>query len=273
MQKRLYRQRTQETLAVEKETANCDSDFKEIAAAVKCGEEDKTVERLRRQVQEYEKLVQQLKRQLQQLEPGQGSGVDNRQRCPSNYPRKQLGAVCWNCGERGRLKRNCPLGKKSSVDSAAVSSTLMIKGSIEGRVTDILVDTGSAVTLVREDVWIEAKSGGACQLEAPVHMVVAANGGKLHVKITGQCTLQITVGPFSKDHVVLVAKNLHQECLLGADFLMRHGCVLDLQQKIMFTEQGPVHFVSSVCTEHNTPVCFVALSEKVTVPPVRCVCL
>ena len=53
-------------------------------------------------------------------------------------------------------------------------------------------------------------------------------------------------GPLSKDHVVLVAKNLHQECLLGADCLMRHGCVLDLQQKIMFTEQGPVHFVSSV---------------------------
>ena len=151
------------------------------------------------------------------------------------------------------MKRNCPSGKKRSVDSAAVSSTLMIKGSIEGRVTDILVDTGSAVTLVREDVWVEAKSGGACQLEAPVHMVVAANGGKLN--ITGQCTVQIAVGPLSKDHVVLVAKNLHQECLLGADFLMRHGCVLDRQQKIMFTEQGPVHFVSSVCIEHNTPEC------------------
>ena len=105
------------------------------------------------------------------------------------------------------MKRNCPSGKKSSVDSAAVSSTLMIKGSIEGRVvTDVLVDTGSAVTLVREDVWVEAKSGGACQLEAPVHMVVAANGGKLN--ITGQYTDQIAVGPLSKDHVhvVLVAK-------------------------------------------------------------------
>ena len=55
-------------------------------------------------------------------------------------------------------------------------------------------------------------------------------------------------GPLSKDHVVLVAKNLHQECLLGADFLMHHGCVLDLQQKILFTEQGPVHFVYALLT-------------------------
>ena len=41
----------------------------------------------------------------------------------------------------------------------------------------------------------------------------------------------------------------------------------------MFTEKGPVHFVSSVCIEHNTPVCFVALSEKVTVPPNSQMCL
>ena len=52
---------------------------------------------------------------------------------------------------------------------------------------------------------MEAKSG--CQLEAPVHTVVAENGRKLN--ITGQCTFQIAVGPLSKDHVVLVAKYLY----------------------------------------------------------------
>ena len=145
-------------------------------------------------------------------------------------------------------------------------STLMIKVSIEGCITGMLVNTCSAVTLVREEVWMEAKSGGACQFESPVHIVVAENGGKLN--ITGQYTLQIAVGPLSNDHVVSVAKNLHQECLLGADFFMCDGCVLDLQNKIMFTVQGHVHFVSSVCIEHNILVCFVALSEKTA----RCVC-
>ena len=156
------------------------------------------------------------------------------------------------------------------MDSAAVSSTLMIEGSLDGRVTTLLVDTGSAVTLVREDVWRDAKSGSAVQLESPVHTVVAANGGKLN--ITGQCTIKIAVGPLSEDHVVLVTKNLHQECLLGADFLMRHGCVLDLQQTL-FTKEGPVHFVSSVSSAHSTPVCFVTLIETVTVPPNCQMCL
>ena len=60
------------------------------------------------------------------------------------------------------------------------------------------------------------------------------------------------------------------ECLLGADFLMRHGCVLDLQQN---TKEGPVHFVSSVSSAPSTPVCFVTLSETVTVPPNCQMCL
>ena len=34
---------------------------------------------------------------------------------------------------------------------------------LDGRVTTLLVDTGSAVTLVREDLWRDAKSGGAVQ--------------------------------------------------------------------------------------------------------------
>ena len=59
-QKRLCKQRTQELTV----------SFNEIAAAVICGEEDMTVERLRRQVQESEKLMQQLKRQLQRPRSG-----------------------------------------------------------------------------------------------------------------------------------------------------------------------------------------------------------
>ena len=50
-QKRLCKQET----SVEKETSTrIDGDFNEIAAVVKRGEEDMTVERLRRQVQESE---------------------------------------------------------------------------------------------------------------------------------------------------------------------------------------------------------------------------
>ena len=52
----------------------------------------------------------------------------------------------------------------------------MVEGSIEGRVTRMLVDTGSAVTLVREDVVRDVKFGNSLKLEVPANSVVAANG-------------------------------------------------------------------------------------------------
>eukprot|EP00731_Ephydatia_muelleri_P001300 Em0001g1300a len=249
-QKMLCRQRTQESLAVERDTKSWDGEDSEesLAAAVKRTDNVPMVEKLRRQVEDSEKLVHQLKRQLQQLQLDQGHA---RQDAPargfghnvytkkrfSNYSHKQQGAVCWNCGERGHLKRNCP-SRKSFVDSAAVSSTLMIHGSLDGRVTTLLVDTGSAVTLVREDVWRDAKSGSAVQLESLVHTVVAVNGRKLN--ITGQCTIKIATS--------------------------KKTCSL---KKGLFS----VHFVSSVSSAHSTPVCFVTLSETVTVPPNCQMCL
>ena len=53
---------------------------------------------------------------------------------------------------------------------------------------------------------------------------------------------------------------------LGLPFLMCHGCVIDLQHNITFTKEGPAHFVSSVNSVHSTAICFVTLSEMITVP-------
>ena len=106
----------------------------------------------------------------------------------------------------------------------------MVEGS---RVTRMLVDTGSAVTLVREDVVRDVKFGNSLKLEVPANSVVAANGEKLD--ISGQCTMSIKVGALSQQHLVLVARNLNQECLLGADFLIKRGCIVDLQQHVLLT--------------------------------------
>eukprot|EP00731_Ephydatia_muelleri_P022914 Em0015g497a len=73
-QKKLCRQRTQESLAVERDTKPWDGEDSEesLAAAVKRTDNVPMVEKLRRQVEDSEKLVHQLKRQLQQLQLDQG---------------------------------------------------------------------------------------------------------------------------------------------------------------------------------------------------------
>ena len=46
----------------------------------------------------------------------------------------------------------------------------------------MLIDTGSAVSLVREDVWREATELPVDLLTPPVRPIVAANGGELDLR-------------------------------------------------------------------------------------------
>ena len=168
------------------------------------------------------------------------------------------------------MRRDCPSKssrKQDSVESAAVSSALMVRGIIGGRPTKMLVDSGSAVTLIREDVWEGINTGQA--LETPVRIVVAANGEKL--KLVGQCNFPVQVGGLSNDHPVLIVKSsgLTQECLLGADYLTEYGCVIDLKHQILLAGGTPVHFIHSLGLngEDSVKHAAVKLSESVTLPP------
>ena len=53
----------------------------------------------------------------------------------------------------------------------------------------MLVDTGSAVTILREDVWKEAVD--AQDLEPPLSPVIAASGKKLDVRGRSNVGLQV----------------------------------------------------------------------------------
>ena len=99
--------------------------------------------------------------------------------------------------------------------------------------------------------------------KAPVHSVVAANGEKL--ELVGQGEVSITIGGVTRRHMVLVTNHLTQECILGVDFLTKHACVVDLyaQQHTFVIDGKIVQFNHSRVAED---VCFVSISETVTVP-------
>ena len=145
-----------------------------------------------------------------------------------------------------------------------MDSAVAVEGRVEDRRTRLLVDTGSAVTIIREDVWKEAVSGRQRRLDTATQPVVAANGEEL--QLLGQSPVSLQVGGLCVSHTVLVARGVTQECLLGADFLSRHGCVVDLRDNVLLAggQTVPVHFNSTAyCLP---PVCFVALAEKSVIP-------
>ena len=241
-----------ETMAVGKED-DSESESEAVAAITNAIRPS----RLATQVEQLGKQIETLKLQLAATNNGR---TYPRSRPNDSVSRKRSdGVVCWYCGKRGHIKRNCAK-LKTSVETAAVGSCLSVDGRLGKLVVKILIDTGSAVTLVREDVWKKVQQSPKT-IKAPVHSVVAANGEKL--ELVGQGEVSITIGGVTRRHMVLVTKHLTQECILGVDFLIKHACVVDLRQHTFVIDGKIVQFNHTGVAED---VCFVSVSETVTVP-------
>ena len=124
----------------------------------------------------------------------------------------------------------------------------------------MLVDTGSAVTILREDVWKEAVD--AQHLEPPLSPVVAANGEKLDVR--GRSNVILQVGGIHTHYPVLVVRNVTQECLLGANFLENFGCTTNLRERTLSTGgcSMPLQFKNA----QQVSICHVSCAETTVVP-------
>ena len=119
------------------------------------------------------------------------------------------------------------------------------------------MDTGSAVTIIRRDIWDEI---GQKQQETPLRAVSAANGDEIN--LSGQGDVSIQVSDLSVRHNVLVAECLTQDCLLGSDFLVLHGCVIDLHNHSLLVT-GTAVPLSSGNYPSFTSACGVSVAETV----------
>ena len=113
----------------------------------------------------------------------------------------------------------------SSVHSVSSDTAVYVPGLVGGQPVDMLVDTGSAVTLVHQRVL--DRSPKNFKLSVVGEPVVSANGQPLNIR--GKCDLQICVDGVNVVHSVLVAADVTQDCLLGMDFLGKHGCTIDFE--------------------------------------------
>ena len=163
--------------------------------------------------------------------------------CPSRGPQRQQSQrgrsqpICWNCGERGHIRRNCHRPRREGRSeggqrsyrsiTATNNSTLVVDGLVEGRLTKMLIDSGSAVTILREDVW-KAACNKPCSLDHAGPQVVVAKGGALN--ILGRTTVSLQIVGVKSNYPCLLTSELTQECIIGADFLLEHKCIIDLHQ-------------------------------------------
>ena len=146
--------------------------------------------------------------------------------------------------------------------STATQQAVFTDGKVDGVPASILVDTGSAVTIIHRRLW-ERGGGDSRKLhQVSGGPVVVANGEPLH--ILGQTQSKIHLAGIEFSHNVLVTGDVSQDCLLGADFLTSHGFVIDLQSQVLRQGQlsTPLLLQHGQCTS-TLSVCKVSVGNTV----------
>ena len=149
---------------------------------------------------------------------------------PADHQKQKRADVlgsCWHCGEWGHLRWNCPKWGRScypqerlpALEMAAVGSMVTVTGLMAGCQTEMLVNTGSVVTIVQEDVWKETLQSDWSRLVTSPQPAVATNCQELD--LLGQSETVIYEGDLAKKYTVSIARGLVQECLLYADFFAK----------------------------------------------------
>ena len=134
--------------------------------------------------------------------------------------------------------------------------SLVVDGKLGGISCPLTVDSGSGISLVRsglleqeveplQDGWLQTVTGE----RAPIH---------------GWSDVQLGVGTLELPHRVLVA-DIKDDCILGFDFLKKHGYVVDFQLDALTIHNQQVPLQRP---KQTTPLtcCRVTLGESVNIP-------
>ena len=115
---------------------------------------------------------------------------------------------------------------------------LFTEGLINKSPIRFLLDYGAAVSVKKQESLPKQSHSDITETKTSA---VTANGS--HLNIIGQITLAVSMEQFTCDHTFVVINNLTVDCLLGADFLMKHETILDCQdgRLMLGTHTIPIH--------------------------------
>ena len=145
-----------------------------------------------------------------------------------------------------------------------MNTVLQADGSIElDHPVKFLLDLGAAISVVCYDalpvnLW--------SRMESHSTAMVGANG--LPLDVVREITATLTVGSFSNVHTFIVVRNLTVDWLLRADFLAKHGAVIDYREKQLLLRTSTIHLDSRSGThlEDKAVSCMVRVWETVEIP-------
>ena len=147
------------------------------------------------------------------------------------------GGLCRAAGVPGSNK---PQGSQCIVMVAAVKSrATVITGRFGGVPVELMLDSGSSISLVQCDLFARAQDVVQVKAKRPLQLVTAS-GGRLPVM--GHIRALIELGGLKLLHEFVVVESLVAPMILGVDFLHENALVLDFTQSpvvVRHAEPGP----------------------------------
>ncbi|UYV82560.1 K02A2.6-like, partial [Cordylochernes scorpioides] len=232
-----------------------------------------------------ETLVQAMKHEAAQ-QASRGSYRVARQVKLDN-PEREKGR-CWTCGANDHLSPTCPRkeepgklrivsfsGRKlagsfgnapdGTIQVSSLRNTengLLLRGFINGRSCDMVIDTGANVTLVRTDVFQNLYPKPAEVRMKPISLQTATGE---RAKVHHCVLLSIQIGSKIFQHKGYVA-DIMDECIIGLDVLRQFGLSIDIGRNLLRTSDEDIPLLTSQQL-HNFQACRVLALEDTQVPP------
>ncbi|MBJ5695604.1 retroviral-like aspartic protease, partial [Salmonella enterica subsp. enterica serovar Derby] len=149
------------------------------------------------------------------------------------------------------MRNECPRkpwGQNASTAPKIVAHVTDIKGEhdglfVEGTVDDVpcqmMIDTGANATIIRPDI-LNDLSEHPRQLFSPKGVYLRTVTGDI-APVHGKIELQFQISTIRVKHLAYIA-DIHDNCILGLDFLREHDFVVDLQETLLHSngEEVPV---------------------------------
>ena len=142
------------------------------------------------------------------------------------------------------------------------SSSFSVAATINNVPVTFLLDTGSALTILRRSIWDRCKQPDDKLEPWNQQSLVGAEGTTL--RVYGSTCVQWEVDGKEFSHNVAVVDPLTTEAILGLDFLK--GCKIDLVSHQLTTSDGQVIVLNSQDNNKKTPVLFVRVTPNVKMP-------
>ena len=136
---------------------------------------------------------------------------------------------------------------------------LTLTGTVGGKVCNLTIDTGSTISIIRPDML----DGTEGKIQPSSNCLRTVTGDT--APIQGCSELRVGIGSLELPHEMWIA-NITDECILGLDFLGKHGCQVCLKDNVLMVGDQEVPLTKSI---HDTAkgCCRVIAIESCVVPP------